>query len=182
MKTSRKITEKTILKRAEALYRILTILYERDNKKMNKDDFMKHMVKLSSGRQVYSTLVRFNIISGTKRGSRERFVHYCGLAPNIVACKKVVEDVIEQGRQWNRTFQEKKQGNSSDTHSETKNATATVQHTHTHTIVDKEPAKVGALHYNAFLKEITILKERYAMTVPNAHIEINIRVSSNTTV
>jgi hypothetical protein len=136
------------------------------------------MVKLSSGRQLYASLIRHNIISGTKRGSKERFVHYCGIEPNIVAAKKIVEDVIELGRQWNKAHQERyadKRGVAKGT------ATVSVQHSKD-TVVDKEPAKLTPLHYNSFLKEIAILKERYALTVPNAHIEINVRVPSNTTV
>jgi hypothetical protein len=172
---AKRVTEKTILKRAEALYNVLKVLHEKEGKKMHKEEFMKLLKKSTNAGQNYSALVKHNIISGSQRGKRESYVHYSGMEPNIVACKKIIEYVVELGREWNRRFQEKHGGKRNVT------STATVEHKHVTAVVDKEP-KLAPLHYNNFLKEIAILKERYALTVPNAHIEINVRVSSNTTV
>ena len=159
---NRTITDKEITRRANLLFTALELLWDEPNKEMVRGDFMELLKSAPSAINISSSLTHHNITEVISRGSSKGVIKYVGIAPNLAICKKVVEFAVDKARNWNTKHKAVKRSNKTMTVQE---AAATI-------------VKPGPLHYNQFLKELSILKERYKMTVSNADIEITVRVSS----
>jgi hypothetical protein len=167
MKSSSKtITGKEITKRSELLLTALQLLREEPNMEMSNKDFTELLKTGPNAALVSGTLARHHIISIVINGRKPSTVKYTGIEPNLMICKKVIEDSIERSRNFNVKNKAKIISNK-------------VQSAKELTEIKVKPAP---LHYESFLREIKVLKERYKMTVPNAEIEVVVRVSSNATV
>jgi len=158
----RTITDKEVTRRANLLFTALELLWEEPNKEMVREEFMDLLKTAPSAVNICSSLTQNNVIQLVGRGRKKSVIKYVGIAPNPVVCKKIVEYAVEKARNWNTKHKAVQRSNK----------TMTVQEAAT-TIV-----KPGPLHYNQFLKELSILKERYKLTVSNAEIEITVKVSS----
>jgi len=158
----RTITDKEITKRANLLFTALELLWAEPNREMVREDFMDLLKTAPSATNISSSLSHHNIIKLVARGRNKGIIQYVGIAPNPVVCKKVVEYAVERARSWNTKHKATQRNNKTMTVQE---AAATI-------------VKPGPLQYTQFLKELSILKERYKMTVSNAEIEITVKVSS----
>jgi hypothetical protein len=165
-----KITQEEIAKRANHLLTALILVYESDNKTITYGELIKLVEGIPSHKVVLSELFNTHILSKPSgKGKEDTPVKYTGIEPVFIVAKKIIVEVIEKGRGWVETNRIKRNKNKEKDIISTAIATIPAE-------------KMVPLHYNNLLKEIAVLKERYKLTVPNAHVEIIVKISSATTV
>lgn len=167
-----KIGPEEIKRRAEQLLTVLELVYNNPDKSTTYGELTNLMVGMSRAPELMKELFKTNILHKKGLNRPETVVKYTGIEPVYIVAKKIVVSVVEQGRSWNN--KQRTEGSRS-AHSKTLEAKVMES--------NLGPGdKVGPLQYNSFLKELDLLKKRYKQTVPNAHIEITVKVSSTVTV
>lgn len=166
-----KIGPEEIKRRAEQLLTVLELVYSNPDKTTTYGELVKLMSDMPRAIALMKELFKTSILTkGKGRLKPETAVKYTGIEPVYIVAKKIVVSVIEEGRSWNE--KQRKEGSRSPHR-------AAVEAAVIDTSVDN---KAIPLQYNNFLKELQTLKQRYKLTVPNAHIEITVKVSSTITV
>ena len=159
---SKEIVPREIERRAELLFIALELLYDEPERQMLHKEFIGLLKTAPNSVPICASLVKHDIITVNLNGRQPAIVKYIGIAPNHLVCKKVVEQAVKDLRQFNIKHRAKKVNNKVSTVAE----------------LSAVQVKPAPLHYDAFLREIKILKERYKLTVPNAEIEVSVKVSS----
>jgi len=159
---NKNINTKEVNRRSEILLLALQLLWEEPEKTMTTTGFQELLKGIPSIPTILTSLNHNGLTESISRGRSKGLLKYVGVEPNPVIAKKCVEYAVERARNWSAKNKAVQRSNKTMTVQE---AAATI-------------VKPGPLHYNQFLKELSILKERYKLTVPSAEIEINVKVSS----
>lgn len=168
-----KIGPEEIKRRAEQLLTVLELVYNNPDRSVEYGTLKKLILETPRGSAVLTELFKTNILhrsSGPKNRDNS-IIKYTGIEPVFIVAKKIIVSVVEQGRVWNN-----KQVTEGSRSGHRKTLEAMVMES------NLAGDKLAPLQYNNFLKELDLLKQRYKKTVPNAQIEITVKVSSTVTV
>lgn len=180
--TKPKISHEQIQQRAQKLLNIFEKMYCTSNKIATYGGLKEDLEGLPSLSITMTELFNQRVIvrdvptATNKKMTDKTLVKYIGAEPSLQLFVTIIEIVLEKGRKWGETYKEK--------HGERsiKNTTHPMNVRQAVAVVNSVSTKLVRLHYPDLLKELAVLKERYRLTVPNADIEITIKVSSTASI